>query len=153
MLKEDLFERMEGAWQGKSSLQVSLDEPVRDSQSQLHIRPVIKGKFLEFRYDWLEKEVPQEGLLLVGYDEPTRAAKAIWLDSWHTGEDFMIFQGSIDRDGEITLLGSYPAPDGPDWGWRIVIRPEGDWLKLQMDNISPEADELWAVMADYMKTA
>lgn len=151
MIEGDLIERLTGEWQGSSSLQVDPGEPVRDSQSWLRIKPVVKSKFVQIDYTWSEKGKQQEGLLLVGYRETGQVATAVWLDSWHMGDEFMVCQGSLDEDGTITLLGSYSASGGPDWGWRIVLWLEGDSLQLRMLNIHPEGQELWAVRATYSK--
>ena len=144
--------RLEGSWQGTSSLQVMPGEPVRDSQSRLHIKPVIKDKFVRIEYSWADEGQPQEGLLLVGYEKARELAIGVWMDSWHMGEQFMKCQGSIDETGSITLRGSYPASSGPDWGWRIVLRPGDDVLQLRMYNATPDGQELWAVKADYTRT-
>jgi hypothetical protein len=142
---------MEGSWQATSSLQVMPGEPVRDSHSRLQFKPAIKDKFVQINYDWEEEGKPQEGLLLVGYDKARELATAVWWDSWHMGEQYMSFQGSIDESGTVALRGTYPAPTGPDWGWRIVLRPAGDALQLRMYNATPDGQELWAVKADYSR--
>jgi hypothetical protein len=93
--------RLEGSWQATSSLQVMPGEPVRDSHSRLQIKPVIKDKFVQINYDWEDEGQPQEGLLLVGYEKARELATAVWWDSWHMGEQYMSFQGSIDETGSI----------------------------------------------------
>ena len=41
----------------------------------------------------------------------------------------MLLEGSLTGRGGVALLGSYPAPPGPDWGWRITLEPgeAGTW--------------------------
>jgi hypothetical protein len=46
---------------------------------------------------------------------------AAWTDSWHMDHKLMVCRGDIDATS-LRLLGTYAAPPGPDWGWRIVIR-------------------------------
>jgi hypothetical protein len=54
-------------------------------------------------------------------------------------------------DVGVVLLGSYGGGGGPDWGWRIVIVPDGDDLRLVMTNITPEGQEAPAVEARYAR--
>jgi hypothetical protein len=89
---------------------------------------------------------------LLGYDEQQKMATAAWVDSWHMSSKIMACEGAIDPQGAIDIRGSYEAPPGPDWGWRIVITPKsGKELQLVMYNISPEGVEELAVQADYKK--
>lgn len=48
----------------------------------------------------------------------------------------MICRGADRGDGPTTVLGSYAAPPGPDWGWRIEIAI-GDELRITHTNIAP----------------
>lgn len=149
---ESLIVLLQGEWQGKSLLQLSAQEPVRESESRFRVKGTINNKFIQIDYDWSEGGKRQEGLLLIGLQDQPLAANAVWMDSWHMGKEFMILQGTATQEGRITVLGSYQAPDSPDWGWRISIWQDGDQAMLQMDNISPEGEELWAVKASYTKT-
>jgi hypothetical protein len=52
-------------------------------------------------------------------------------------------EGGQPQEGLLVVrnaaLGSYAAPEGPDWGWRIVIGSDGpDELHLLMYNIAPD---------------
>jgi hypothetical protein len=59
-------------------------------------------------------------------------------------------RGSAKGEGGISVQGSYPAPPGPDWGWRIVVEPrEGAGFRLEMRNVTPEGEEAIAVEAEY----
>ena len=50
----------------------------------------------------------------------------------------MVCRGDIDATS-LNLLGTYAAPPGPDWGWRIVIRQsEAGSFILQMFNLAPD---------------
>ena len=61
-------------------------------------------------------------------------------------------QGTPEMDGSISVRGTYAAPPGPDWGWRIVLGPhDGAALHLQMYNISPDGTEEVAVHAEYTR--
>jgi hypothetical protein len=66
----------------------------------------------------------------------------------------MACDGSIDQGGTILLRGSYQAPPGPDWGWRITITANsGKDLQIVMHNCTPEGAEELAVQADYARVS
>ena len=149
----DLHEKLVGNWSGTNLLRLSwIDPPDHVSPGTMSVVPVAKGKFLSFSYNWSHEEVGQEGLLLVGYDEKKAQATAAFVDSWHMSATVMPFTGSIDDQGVINLLGSYEAPPGPDWGWRIVITASNDALRMVMYNITPEGEEDLAVDAKYRRS-
>ena len=55
-------------------------------------------------------------------------------------------------EGSVSIQGSYAAPPGPDWGWRILIEPrQADSFWMVMYNISPEGREALAVEATYAR--
>jgi Protein of unknown function (DUF1579) len=142
-----------GTWAGNNLLRTSwLTPPEHQSPSNLSVTPVAKGKFLAFTDTWSHEDVSQEGLIILGYDKQQDVATAAWVDSWHMSSKIMSYQGTIDEQGLIDLRGSYEAPPGPDWGWRIVITPApGKELLIVMYNCSPEGAEELAVQAEYKR--
>jgi hypothetical protein len=57
-------------------------------------------------------------------------------------------------EGSAELSGSYAAPPGPDWGWRITIRSVSpNELTIVMRNTSPEAQEDLPVQIEYTRSA
>jgi hypothetical protein len=120
------------------------------SQSTAIIAPVAGGAFLQLSYDWTYESETQSGVLLFGYDEEN-AASAAWVDSFHMSSKIMFCTGTA-ADGSTDLRGSYAAPPGPDWGWRITIRSiSADEMQLVMHNIHPEGQEDLAVQLDYTR--
>jgi hypothetical protein len=92
---------------------------------------------------------PQEGLILIGFDDQQQVVQGVWIDSWHMGEQMMICKGRRNPGGIITLRGSYPAPPGPDWDWQIELYPdETRRLRMLMFNINPDGDIFLAVQAE-----
>ena len=142
-----------GNWRGTKHLYLGPPpEPAIASPSKLSVTPVAGGGFLQFNYDWMYEGAAQAGLLLFGYDEEN-AASAAWVDSFHMSTKIMSCSG-VAVDGATDLLGSYEAPPGPDWGWRITIRSiSANELKIVMHNISPEGQEDLAVEIDYTRTS
>lgn len=139
-----------GTWTGKNLLRLSwLPSPDHFSSSDLSVSQVVRGKFLSFTYTWEHENIPQEGLLVIGLDVKEGTATAAWIDSWHMSVKVMSCRGTIDKQGITDLRGSYEAPPGPDWGWRIVITPSANSLQIKMYNCPPEGGEDLAVQADY----
>jgi len=147
----EIQDHLIGDWTGSNLLRLSWLTPSDyHSSSRLSIQPVAKEKFLKFTYSWSHEDVSQEGVILLGYDAQQEMATAAWVDSWHMSSKVMACEGTIDPQGAINIRGSYEAPPGPDWGWRIVITPKsGKELQIVMYNISPEGVEELAVQADY----
>jgi hypothetical protein len=145
----DFLKRTVGQWSGNSKLMLP-GEPDRESESKLTLAPTAKGRLITLSYTWKCDGEEQEGMLLLsGVKE---GAVASWVDSWHNGDKIMAMRGKSGA-GNVTLLGSYAAPPGPDWGWRFVISEEGLKLKLIMTNISPQGEEEPAVEAEYERVA
>ncbi len=139
-----------GAWTGNNLLRFMHTD--HNSSSDLSVAHVAKGRFLTFTYTWSYENTDHEGLLTLGYDRQQEVATAAWVDSWHMSSKIMSCQGVIDQQGVIDLRGSYEAPPGQDWGWRIVITaPPGKELQIVMYNCSPEGVEELAVRADYKR--
>jgi hypothetical protein len=147
---KDIYGNLIGDWTGKNLLRLSWLTPSDYfSSSHLSVAQAARGKFLIFHYGWDHENEPQEGTLLVGHDKQN-IATAAWVDSWHMNSNVMFCQGSVTAQGIIDLRGSYKAPPGPDWGWRIIITAGScDTLQITMYNCSPDGTEELAVQADY----
>jgi hypothetical protein len=62
----------------------------------------------------------------------------------------MACDGPGPKKATISVRGSYAAPPGPDWGWRIEITPDNNRkLRIVMFNIQPDGQEALAVEASY----
>ncbi len=140
-----------GTWAGKNRLQLSPTTVPDVSDSTLTVTPVLKDRFVRLDYTWRFGHAPQEGCFILGFDSGTKEASAFWIDSFHMGEKGMDLRGTVDGEGQIHLVGSYKAPPGPDWGWRTVIIPNSDNLRLVSYNISPNGEEDLAVEGDFTK--
>lgn len=143
-----------GNWQGTNSLWLSPEDPARESATALSLAPAVNDKFIKINYTWVDGDKPQEGILIIGYETERQLATAIWTDSWHMGEKFMLCQGVIKENSSVDIRGHYQAPTGPDWGWRIVIESKDEnTLNLIMYNIWSEGKEELAVKAIYSRTS
>ena len=147
-IKNDLI----GVWAGENLLRLSWQTPSDfHSRGELTAATAIKEKFLSVSYLWSHEDTPHEGLILLGYDADTATVNAAWIDSWHSNTKPLVLSGTISEHKTIDLRGTYEVPNHPDWGWRIVITPAENDLRMTMYNITPESEEDLAVQADYKR--
>jgi hypothetical protein len=140
---------LKGEWVGKNRLWIEPETPVQESVISTWISVAARGRFFHMRYTWVFEREPQEGLILIGFDDQQQVVQGVWIDSWHMGEQMMICKGRRNPGGIITLRGSYPAPPGPDWDWQIELYPdETRRLRMLMFNINPDGDIFLAVQAE-----
>ena len=141
-----------GRWRGSSRLHDPHTGKPEDSTSTAVLTALLGGRFVRLDYDWSYRDARQEGSLLLGRQSDHGRATAHWIDSWHMSDGVMACEGAVDTDGTIDVRGSYAAPPGPDWGWRIVVRPaDGPALHIVMYNVTPEGEEALAVEATFAR--
>lgn len=137
-----------GNWTGTNELQDPENNIAEQCTTTLALTPVARNRFVRLDYTWSYKGDPQEGSLLIGVDPKSGRAVASWIDTWHMGYDVMACKGSME-DNTLSVLGSYAAPEGPDWGWRIDVSAGDRTLTVTMYNIHPSGKEDLAVTATY----
>ncbi len=143
--------KLGGNWAGTSRLWLSPEQASHDSKSTATAALAAKGKFTTIQYTWAYDAELHEGLLLFGFHDST-TVKSVWIDSWHMSDKFMLCHGSIDAQGLVSTMGSYPAASGPDWGWRTVIdSTDSRSFKILMYNVTPDGMEALAVSAEYVR--
>lgn len=148
------LQRLVGHWAGDNSLWLAPGEPVRTSAAAATIALEAMGQCLSIRYTWADDGKPQAGVLLLSGDAKTAALAAAWTDSWHYAHQLMPCVGALDATGLACVRGSYAAPPGPDWGWRLTVAPPAnDRFTLRMYNITAEGEEMLAVEANFARTA
>lgn len=141
-----ILSNLPGAWSGRKFLWMSPEDPERVSACSVQVSTAVKNQALCVQYSWTFDATPHEGLLVIGFSGQSNEIEAILMDSFHTGSRFMPFKGRLQADGAVTLLGSYPAPEGPDWGWRIFVDPgSSEVFRIAMYNIPPGSEEIPAV--------
>ena len=142
---------LSGRWAGTSTLQDPNTGKPEASPSTLTVTPILGGRFVRLDYTWGYQGKPQEGSLLVGCDPAAGTVSGHWIDTWHMGRGVLTCAGRTD-DPTLSLRGSYAAPPGPDWGWRIELTPSATAIRLVMYNIWPAEQggkEDLAVEAEY----
>ncbi|MFO7654828.1 MAG: DUF1579 family protein [Candidatus Krumholzibacteriia bacterium] len=140
-----------GDWAGVSRLWMSPDHEAQESATEADVDIAADGRFFVLRYAWTQDDREQDGMLLLGFQKDG-TGEAVWVDSWHMDDRMMHCKGEIRPDGTAAVTGSYAAPPGPDWGWRLEIQPDGsEGFTLMMFNIDPEGQESRAVEAIYAR--
>ena len=94
----------------------------------------------ELSYRWSYQGTPHTGRVAL------RAGGAAFTDSWHSPTPLECTSAPAPW-ALVDVFGTYPAGEGPPWGWRITVshRPESDELVLQMTNVKPCGEEGRAV--------
>ena len=128
-------------------------EPPRsfESASTATVTPVLDGRFVRIDYTWSHDGKACAGSLLVGHERSTGIATIAWIDNWHNSDKILMSTGALGDDGAVDVRGSYPAPSGPDWGWRTRLEPGADGWSMLMFNVSPDGEEYPAVDARYQR--
>ncbi len=145
----DRLTQLAGNWQATYRLWINPEQAPLESPSRAIVSPMVNGKMVCIEYDWMIDGKLVEGELFIGFETESQRVTVVWVDAWHNGERFMICQGEVHPDGSLSVLGAYPAPEGPDWGWRTVIEVGEDYFSLRMVNIPPGMADLLAVEAIY----
>lgn len=125
-----------------------------ESPATAVVTSILAGRFLRIDYTWVYRGETQEGSLLVGGDRRTREVVVHWVDTWHMSDAVMQCRGGTNEDGSVSVRGSYQAPPGPDWGWRIDLFPKDEGgLRLVMHNVTPDGEEAPAVETNWARAA
>lgn len=155
MQLSELQAKLVGEWAGNNLLHLSWLTPSDfNSAGQMSVQAIANGKCLTSKYTWSHEGTPHEGFLLLAHAATSGVTTAGWVDSWHQSGGVLTCQGSLHENGTIEVRGSYPAPPGPDWGWRITIAKRSDnELQMLMHNCAPDGTEDLAVQADYTRVS
>lgn len=139
-----------GEWDGINRLYVDPKGKPDESDSRILITPLLGKSFVRIDQIWSYQGKPQEGSMLVGFDPDAQQVSLHWIDTFHMSRKVMICTGATGQDQTIDVLGSYSAPAGPDWGWRITVEIRGKGkLEIRMFNIDPDRNQQLAVQAVY----
>jgi Protein of unknown function (DUF1579) len=148
MSAPESLKKMAGNWTGTSRLYrpwLSPEASESESESTASVALAARGKFAVIEYTWAVDGEPQAGLMLLGCENGDDEVTCTWIDSWHMSDKSLACGGKVDASGAVSVLGSYAAPPGPDWGWRTVVAPGPDGsFAIIMYNISPEGEEALA---------
>jgi hypothetical protein len=148
------FASFTGAYAGTNRLWLDPSAPPAESATTLTAGTTAQGKFLTLAYTWSHEGAPHDGLMVVGQNPEGGVVQVSWVDSFHTAEKIMSFDGVINPDGSIVVKGSYTMEGYGTWGWHItLLPPTGDSFTLKMDNIDPDGTHYPAVEGVYKRTS
>lgn len=149
----DLNSKFVGQWKGTYCLILSwLPNPDFISESNMEIKAITNDKFLTLSYDWHHEGIAQDGMILIGNNNKQSEVTASWVDSWGMSGKIMNCFGTVNEQGDISVLGSYEVNNSPDWGWRIEIPcPTDNTLQIKMFNVSPDGQDSFAGDANYTR--
>lgn len=141
---------LSGNWGGTSQLWLHPGADAQESQTTAHISSVAQGQVTVIAYTWEFESERQDGMIICPSTIGQDPLRSVWLDSWHMRNDLMLCEATMGHD-LVSLQGSYQAPTGPAWGWRIEIETNQDFpaLVIRMTNITPDGEEALAVLAQY----
>lgn len=143
-----------GDWAGSNRLHaIWRTPPIHDSDTTASVSLAAQGQFLAISYTWADEGKPQDGVLLIGSGDSPNSVKAVWIDSWHMSDKFMLLEGAVESNGSASMRGAYAALLGPDWAWRIAIEPGDAAFRMIMHNVTPEGEEALAVEAAFTRAA
>ena len=141
-----------GNWRGTNTLQDPNTGKPEESPATAAVTPILDGRFVRLDYTWGHQGEPQAGSFLIGFEKQSDAVTAHWIDSWHNGDRVMVCEGPRPNGPAIEVRGTYPAPPGPDWGWRTEITPDGERsLRLVMFNVWPDGEREELAMETHLR--
>lgn len=141
-----------GEWTGLNKLWFDPTKPAIESETLAVVQEEAAGRMIAVRYSWGYEGKAREGILLLGEDATRGRCDAAWSDSFHNGNRLMTLTGPASGDGNPSVTGNYPAPSGPEWGWRITLEhPSTNAFVMRMFNITPDGTEALAVEASYAR--
>lgn len=123
--------------------------PALESDASAEVEVLTAGRLLRCGYTWSFDGQEHRGALLIASDRLGERVTGAWIDSFHQSGHVMHLEGSLEEGGTVVLAGHYPAPSGPDWGWRIRLESASpDELLVLMDNVDPAGSAEPAVRID-----
>lgn len=141
-----------GDWQGPYDLWLMPNAPKESSESTAAIEVDATGNSWVMNYQWSRDGTAHQGVFhFLGSD---KAAEFTWSDSFHSAPKATTGIGTLSDDGtKLVFMSSYSGgPGTPDWGWRTEFTyVDGDTLKMEAYNITPQGEEALAVRCEYSR--
>ncbi|MFY8051161.1 MAG: DUF1579 family protein [Armatimonadaceae bacterium] len=141
-----------GGWKGTKTVWPGPDANVIRSDLWLDARLAARGKFLVLSYDWTVSGIAQQGELGFSLSDDLMNAQGWWIDSWHNDNAVMHLSGKATEEAGLLLSGTFPAPDGPDWGWDIQIDAKTTEMDIVMWVRPPGEQGMLGVRFELIKT-
>jgi len=151
-----LLARMVGEWEGTARTWYEPGVLADTSPVRGTVRAVLDGRFVLHEYEGTLSGHEMKGVALHGHSLGEGRFETAWADSCHNGTRIMLSlgeEGAAGDGGAASVLGSYPAPEGPPWGWRTEVDVSGtpERLVIRHYNVTPAGDEALGVELDYRR--
>ena len=143
--------KLVGEWSGPTKTWFEPDVVVDESPMTGKMTAILGGRYIMHEYTGAMQGKPFEGVAIYGFDLSTNKFQTAWVDSFHTANAIMFFEG--DAGEKSNGAGTYyTGPDTPRWGWRTEIEiTDGDNIVLTAFNITPEGEETKATETRYTR--
>ena len=139
---DSLLHQVQGAWVGEYKLNWMDPSTSAFSEEVSRGTATVSGDRIE--YTWEFRGEPQSGTIEL--ERVDAGVQTRFVDTWHTPDGkALVSTGSIEG-GRVDVRASYPAGEGPDWGWRteVDVADQGAF-GFRMYNITPDGQEVIAV--------
>jgi hypothetical protein len=148
-----LLASMVGQWSGVARTWFEPGKLADEAPIKGSTKLILDSMFLQHEYEGGMIGHPMRGLAIHGYSIGEKRWQTAWIDSVHNGTRIMLSQGEVDASAAMpSFLGHYPAPPGPDWGWRTTLEMrKKNNLVITHYNITPQGEESVGVEIDYRR--
>ena len=148
-----LLARMVGNWKGTSKLWFEPDQLAEETPINGTLKLVLDGMHLLHEYEGTTMGKRQTGLAIHSYSLAEQRWQTAWIDSFHNGSRILFSESSADpAPHRPNVMGHYPAPPDPNWGWRTTLDLRADdHLVITHYNVDPDGMEGKAIEIDYRR--
>ena len=135
-----LLSKLEGEWEGRTTVWFEPGKVADESPVTAIIKPVLDGRFMLMEYKGMFQGQPLSGIFIYGHQLTEGKFQSAWIDSFHMGTGIMLSQGDKGNTESIKVFGTYGAAEGQEpWGWRTELElSKTNSLVMTAYNISPD---------------
>lgn len=150
-----LLPKLVGKWEGVAKTWFEPGKLADTSPIKGRIRLTLGDLCLLHEYRGKLMGSRMHGLAMLAYSLQEQQWQAAWMDTVHNGTRIMCSRGDGAADPKRPdVRGSYPAGEGPDWGWRTEIDLRNkNRLVIRHYNIPPGGEEYLGVEFDYRRVS
>lgn len=131
-----------GHWRGTVETWLDPSAPPASNHIAATTAPLLDGKTSQIEYGSHVGENRSDGVMTVGTDIGTNKPCLVWVDTFHTGANVMLFAGGDDG----SFRGNWIAGE-ETWRWRVQISATPDELRILHFIVTPAGEESRAIEA------